>query len=278
MNKNLTHEDFRKIDKRDDKKSVLASLIIATFNQKWCLDHVLKALTKQSYKNFEILIADDGSTDETEAIALKYPVFFMTQENNGFRKTRVVNEASKNIKSNYIILLDGDCIPHKDFIKAHIDLREEGYYLGGRRIDLTEKLTRDFLAQKIPLGIEPFLLKNFWRVPKINRLLPIKNKIVRKLFKQDKIYDMMGCNGSFWYNDFLKVDGYDESYVKAHREDGDLCARLKHSGLKIKSLKGLALIYHLWHKRETYYQNEDMFKETLDKKSIKARKGLSSRP
>ncbi len=89
----------------------------------------------------------------------------------------------------------------------------------------------------------------------------------------------MGCNASFYLNDFLAVDGFDESYVGYFREDGDLEMRFRHLGLKIKSVKGLCLIFHLWHPRraDVNDQNELKFHETISSKRIKAVKGLSSR-
>jgi len=270
-------EEFKKFDQRPEGGRPEASVVIATCNQGWCIGKVLEALSSQSYKNFEIVIADDGSTDDTHDVALKCPLFLITQENRGFRKTRIANEASKNVKSDYIILLDGDCVPHRDFVKAHVDAREPGRFLAGRRIDIPRRLSEEFLAVKPAERIERFLLKNFWKIKKMNRITACRNPLIRKLFRQDEIHDMMGCNGSFWREDFIRVDGYDERYVKAHREDGDLSERLKNSGLTIKSVKGLALVYHLWHERQPYYVNEDIYHETIAEKRIRAVKGLSSR-
>lgn len=270
-------EEFKIFDNRDKNKKVEASVFIATYNQQWCIGHILDALMSQSVDNFEILVADDGSSDKTHEIVKKYPVFLITQEDKGFRKTRIANEASKYVKSPYIILLDADCIPHRDYVKSHIEMREKGFYLAGRRIDVPQDLSEGFLKSSSKTSMQKYLLSHFWKVKKVNRLIPWRNPLLRKLFKQDQIPDMMGCNASFWYDDFVAVDGYDERYVKAHREDGDLCVRFQNLGLKIKSVKGLALIYHLWHVQQPYYENEDLFEETIREKRIKAVKGISSR-
>jgi glycosyltransferase involved in cell wall biosynthesis len=270
-------EGFEIFDNRDHNKQIEASVLVAVYNHEWCIELLLESLRKQSVQNFEIILIDDGSTDRTKEIAKKHPVFFITQEHKGFRKTRITNEASKYVKSNYIILLDGDCLPHTNYVKAHLDSREEGHYLAGRRVDIPRPLSEKYINLKKRPLIDTFLKINFWKMERPNRIFQCKSPFLRKLFKQNQLPDMMGCNGSFWLKDFINVDGYDERYVKAHREDGDLCVRLKNSGLKIKSVKGLALIYHLWHVQQPYFENEDLFNDTIENKRVKAVKGLSSR-
>jgi len=207
---------------------------------------------------------------------LNYPIFFVSQINSGFRKSRILNEAIRHCRSQYLILLDGDCVPHPNFVRGHLDNRETGYYLAGRRIDLEEDISQSFKCNGG--DISKFLSKRFWKVGKINRLFPIRSKILRQMFKQDKVMDMMGCNASFFKNDFLAVDGFDESFEGYFREDGDLEMRFRHIGLKIKSVKGISLIYHLWHPRRTdINDNEKLFQDTIDTKRVKAIKGFSAR-
>ena len=250
-------------------------MFLSCFNQERTIGVVLDALLRQKEKNFEIIVADDGSIDGSHRVILKYPVLLVTQRSRGFRKARILNEASRHIRSRYIILLDGDCVPHRDFVRSHLVAREKGRYLAGRRVDIPRELSEKIMSLSFPVDMQRFLIRYFWKAGKLNRIFQVKNPFLRKIFDQDRVIDMMGCNGSFWYDDFLKVDGFDEIYEGYFREDGDLDRRLSHSGTGIKSVKGLALVYHLWHpRREDQNNNEARFQETIDEKRITARKGL----
>lgn len=272
------------IDQRHHKNAKV-SLILSCYNQEKSIGRVLEALQNQTYQDFEILVTDDGSTDDSKKIILGYPVCYVSQDHLGFRKARILNKAISQSAGEYIILLDGDCVPHHEYVEAHMRMREKGYYLAGRRIDLDEKITEGFFKRNV--AIEEYLWANFWKVKKLNRMFVIKNPLLRKISKQDEVCDMMGCNASFWREDFFAVDGFDESYEGYFREDGDLEMRFRNLGLKIKSVKGLALIFHCWHERreltkdpleqDRQKKNEERFQETIRTRRVKAIKGLGCR-
>src|SRR5665647_2991739 len=115
-----------------------ASIIIACYNQFDYLEKVLYSLLNQTFTDFEIIIAEDGSSEEIQKLVLdfsskfKHPIQHARHEDNGFRKTIIVNQAVRISKSEYLIFIDGDCILHHQFISRHYKRRKTGTVLSGR--------------------------------------------------------------------------------------------------------------------------------------------------
>jgi len=239
----------------------LASVIMTTYNAPRHLALALAGFQIQTENNFELHIADDGSTSETSDLVeqsmqrMPFPVIYSWQQDLGYRKTKILNEAIRKAKSDYFIFIDGDCIPHRDFVKNHLKYRQAGYYLAGRRVELgphySARITPDQVLKgalnRPNLGLLLSCLRDdsaYW-----HRSLPIYNSTLRHLLKMDHVDDLKGCNFSVDRESLFKVNGFDEDYEGYAREDTDLEVRLQYLGLKIKSLKGLAIQYHVWHDR-----------------------------
>ncbi len=238
-----------------------ASVIMTTYNAPRHLELAMAALEVQTELGFELHIADDGSTADTKnlvsgfAARAPFPVIYSWQEDVGYRKTKILNEAIRKAKADYLIFIDGDCVVHKDFIKKHLEFREPGRYLAGRRVDLgpvySETLTAAMVRAGQPWALSPAFVKScfqgdseYW-----HRSIPVYNPLLRKLFKMERVDDMKGCNFSVDRDTAYKINGFDEDYEGYAREDTDLELRLQKAGLKIKSLKGAAVQYHVWHPR-----------------------------
>lgn len=273
-------------DYRQNSHKPAISLLLATYNQAQVLRLTLQALSAQTFSDFEIILGDDGSSSETanliKEFQSKLAICHVWQEHKGFRKSRLLNQCARMARGNYFVLLDSDCVPHPGFLEGHWQEKENGFYLAGRRVDLGPKITQDLQGSgKISIG-----LGFFWKIiksglsgdtKKFHRAWALKPWWLRKIFGYCRVDDMMGCNASFFRSDFEAVDGFDESFEGYFREDGDLEMRLRHLGKRIKSVKGLALIYHFFHERRTdINNNESKFLETIQTKRIKAVKGLSS--
>ncbi len=238
-----------------------ASVIMTTYNSPRHLELAMTALLVQSELDFELHIADDGSTAETAELVsafsknAPFPVIYSWQPDEGYRKTKILNEAIRKSKADYLIFIDGDCVVHKDFIKMHLAFRQTGHYLAGRRVDLGPKYSQELTPQMILNqslhAFTPGLIKSciegdsqYW-----HRAVPVYNSLLRKLLKMENVDDMKGCNFSVDRDVVFKINGFDEDYQGYAREDTDLELRLQKFGLKIKSLKGAALQYHVWHAR-----------------------------
>ena len=250
-----------------------ASVIIAFYKKINYLKLVLAGFKRQTFKNFEIIIADDGSSaevvNEIKSIIQNsdLSIRHVWHEDNGWRKNKILNKAVKNASADYLIFIDGDCIPHKNFIKEHQYNREKGIILSGRRLNLSkkisdslsEKLVRDgYLERKIVSWLMKGLVKEFSHAEK-GLYLPFLRPIL-KLKKKE----LLGCNFSVFKEDLYKINGFDERYLAPTiGEDTDIEFRAGLAGLKIKSVRNLAVQYHLYHHLLTRDNNNYLiFEET----------------
>ena len=157
------------------------SVIVTTYNRPETLRLVLQSLLNQTVAPYEIIVADDGSTDETRTLIEKVAastdirVCHAWQEDEGFRAAKVRNLAvSKSLSKEFIIFLDGDCIPLRHFIERYISLAEPGYFCTGSRILLSERITDRIIEQSININDWRWYtwLKG-WLTRDIKRLLPL---------------------------------------------------------------------------------------------------------
>jgi glycosyltransferase involved in cell wall biosynthesis len=236
------------------------TVIISFFNKIDYLSLVLAGFARQTFKEFEIIIADDGSKQEVVAglkaylSGLPLQVKHVWHEDIGFRKNKILNEAIIASSADYLVFIDGDCVPHKDFVKDHFINRKPGRILAGRRVNLSEAITRTITIDKIQEGFPDLVdfSKIVWdafagesthvekglRLPLVNKLIKKKNKTV------------LGCNFSLFKTDLLAVNGFDERYTApCVGEDTDVEYRLRKNGIKVDSLNFAGIQYHLYHKR-----------------------------
>lgn len=235
------------------------SIIITTYNQPGLLDMCLASLLNQSFKNFEIVIADDGSDPKTKNVISQYLKQLKIQhewhQDRGYRKALILNKAIKKAKAPYIVFIDGDCILHKDFILYHFKEKEPKHYLTGRRVELGPDFSSSLSSDKVKTGyLDKFnlnLLKSCIKKDskRFHRSIPITNKLIRKLFKWNKVPNILGSNMSMYKKTLIELNGFNEDLKNYWGEDGDLFIRLRNSRYKIKSLKNLAIQYHIYHKR-----------------------------
>lgn len=262
------------------------SVVITTYNWPGALSLVLSALEIQTYKNFEVIIADDGSDKRTEAVIEKakftsnFPIQHVWQEDQGFKAGRIRNQAVKKSVGDYLIFLDGDCIPRQNFLAKHIFLREHHWFVRGNRIMLSQAFTQQILDENLPI----FLWNNTkWishrTVCHINRFLPLislPDFSLRKL-KSLKWHGVKTCNLGIWRTDFEYVGGLDECYIGWGREDSDLAVRLINAGIRRKEGIYSTAVFHLWHKelsRNHLANNDNLLNESIQNNRVKATHGL----
>lgn len=227
----------------NDKMQV--SLIISTYNFPQALKQCLLSVLRQTVFPSEIIIADDGSTQETRSMIeslrknMPCPVVHLWQEDKGFRKARIMNRAFAASKGDYIIQIDGDIIMHRHFIEDHLRFARPGYFINGSRAKLTEQFTREALAT-------PLFEPSIWMRGVIRKENAIHFPPLAFLFKKKK--HCIGCNMSFWRKDIMAINGYDERIEGYGGEDVDIDARFIRLGVQRIHLKFCAIAYHIWHK------------------------------
>lgn len=233
------------------------AVILTTYNRPDALSAVLEGYLAQSDKNFELIIADDGSTNDTREVIISYQkrtpfnIVHIWHEDEGFRAAAIRNRALEKTSAEYVIFSDGDCIPLPDFISGHRRLAEKGWFLVGSRILLSEEFTNHVLRNKLPVhNFSKTQWLNARLKGNINRILPLFPlsfiSPLRKLAPR-KWEGVMTCNLSAWREDICRIGGFDESYQGWGLEDSDLTIRLIRSGVRRKSARFAATVLHLWH-------------------------------
>ncbi len=243
------------------------SLLISTYNWPEALELVLLSVGNQMEKPDEILIADDGSSEETKNLIKDFqkklivPIHHFWHEDKGFRKAIILNKALAAAKGEYIIQVDGDCIMHKDFVRDHKALAQSNVYLFGSRVNIQEKFLPElFASQKIKFNFFAQGIKKRTR----NLRLPVLSNLFRTT---DEVSDKMrGCNVSFWKKDVVAVNGYNEEFEGWGREDSELIIRMMHNGVLGRRLRYRGIVYHIWH--EVKDQSRFEINDTLQEKAL----------
>ncbi len=264
------------------------SLIVATFDMPKHLELVLVALARQRFRDFEIILCDDGSDAETRTVVKTYtpdlpgPLIHLWQENRGFRKCRILNEAIRRATGELLVFLDADCVPHRDFIGDHWHTRRAGEFGAGRRVEISRRVAKSLNPTQIRNGIfdRPslkLLVDHIWgETESWNRTIRWGNSpFLRKALGLNQIDDLKGCNFSAFRTDMIEINGFDEAYEGYGREDTDLEIRLINRGLVRRSLKGLALQFHIWHERRGFTPaNEALLERARSEKRVRCERGI----
>lgn len=256
------------------------SVIISTYNATEWLQKVLWGYQVQSFQNFELVIADDGSTAETAQLILdfqkvsNYPIQHIWQEDNGFQKSQILNKAIVASKAPYILMSDGDCIPRSDFLEVHFKYREQGYFLSGGYFMLPMAISKQ-------IGKEDILSGDCFDVQWLKENgLPASfknNKLTAKGIKRSFLNSVTptnaswnGHNASGWKDDIVAINGFDER-MQYGGQDRELGERLMNYGIKSKQIRYSAICIHLDHPRgyknqESIDKNRAIRKTTRDEK------------
>lgn len=254
-------------------KSASVSLLVSTYNWPEALNLCLLSIKGQTVMPGEIVIADDGSTDETRQLIESFrdkfdiPIYHVWQPDRGFRLSKIRNKAIAKSSMDYIIQIDGDLILHPEFISDHLKFRTENAFSTGGRLMMDEELSQRALK-------EGFCKINVFSRGISNHMNGIRSKLLRTYFglnfRTNDIYYMRGCNMAFWRSDLVKVNGYNEEFVGWGREDNEIAIRLINSGVRKRSIKFGAIAFHLYHKestRQALSDNEELLSLSINGKS-----------
>lgn len=256
-----------------------ATVIAAFYNKIDYLKLVLAGFERQTTKDFELIIADDGSKENVVAEINKikatysFPIKHIWQEDKGFRKNKILNKAINKAESDYLIFIDADCVPHRGFVEGHVKFIQENTALTGRRVNLSQKITYILSEQNIREG---YLEKNFFmqaldgifgKSVDVEKGIYIRDKLLLSLLNK-KNRGLLGCNFSLFKKDLIKINGFDERYeAPSIGEDSDVQFRLELSGIQVKSVNHAAVQYHLYHiLQERPDSNLDLFDEVKKNK------------
>lgn len=264
------------------------AVIISTYNSEDWLLKVLWGYQHQTFKDFELIIADDGSTEKTKKLIeefstkANFKIKHVWQEDDGFQKCRILNKAILQCESEYIIMSDGDCIPRNDFIEVHHTCKEKGHYLSGGYFKLPMNISKLISKEDIANGNcfdIRWLKKNGLKGSfKNNKLTAsgLTEKLLNKYTPTKPTWN--GHNASGFKADILKVNGFDER-MQYGGEDVELGERLVNLGIKPKQIRYSAVTIHLDHARgyvneETWAINDAIRKKTREQKVTYTKFGI----
>lgn len=254
------------------------SLIITTYNWKEALELSLLSVLNQKMMPTEVIIADDGSKDDTRNLINVYkskltiPLIHVWHEDNGFRLAQIRNKAIAKSSSEYIIQIDGDIIMHPAFIYDHVKAAQKSHYIKGSRVLLSEHLSKQVIKNK------RIHFKNL-ESGVTNRINATRLAFLQK-FLTKKItdpFEIRGCNMAFWKDDFIQVNGYNESMEGWGREDSELVARFINNGIYGLPLRLGGIAYHLYHAENTKSNlalNDQILEKTIKEKITFCEKGI----
>lgn len=246
----------------------LITVVLATYNWPTALDLCLQSLQTQTDRQFEICIADDGSTPDTGELIQQWqacsvvPIRHFWQEDQGFRKSRILNQAIAAAQGDYLVFLDGDCIVQPDFIARHRALATPGFLVTGARILLSESFTQRMCAQGV-WDPQAFLQQStLLRLRgELNKWGPLHLKLPDHPGRHYRAFvwrRIKGCNMAAWRDDVRRIGGFDEDLEGWGHEDADFVFRLQAAGVRRKSGSWATEVLHLWHRtasKETAEKN-----------------------
>lgn len=264
------------------------SVIVTTYNREDALDAVLRSLSQQADRDFEVVVADDGSRPGTAAIVdgwkarLGHRLDRVWHEDRGFRAAEIRNRAILAARGIYCIFLDGDCVARPDFVVAHRQLAEQGCFVTGNRVLLSRALTETVLRNGLTPETWP------WRrwlkerlcggVNRLAALLRLPLGPLRRL-RRRAWRGARSCNLAIWRADLDRVDGFDGDYSGWGKEDSDIIVRLLRAGARRKDGVFATGVVHLWHAeagRDRLVENERKLSDSLAGDRRRARRGLSA--
>ena len=246
------------------------SIIISTYNSEDWLEKTLWSYHAQQFKNFELVIADDGSKEATRHLIermqskMQQQIHHVWHEDDGFQKSKILNKAIVACNADYILMSDGDCIARKDFVQIHQDHKEQGYFLSGGYfmlpLDISNSITKDDIVSQRCFDLSWFKSKRMQSSFKNNKLTAsgLKAKVLNKLTPTNASWN--GHNASGWKKDIVAVNGFDER-MQYGGQDRELGERLFNLGIKSKQIRYSAICLHLDHPRG--YKNQESINKNL---------------
>jgi len=259
---------------------VTPTVIVTTYNRPEALVKVLNGLAHQTQPAAEVIVADDGSSDDTRSSiarlksALPYALTHVWHADEGFRAAKIRNDAIRRARGDYVILLDGDCIPNRHFVADHVRLARPGYFFQGKRVLVASKIVDlfDWPQANAPMALLGHIVAGGLGNP---------HHVIRCPWlpglPAPGISGTRSCNMGLFRADLQAVNGFNEAFVGWGREDSELVVRLTHYGLKRRTHPFMAICYHLWHvenDKSNLPENDATLQRTIDGGDFYCRQGI----
>jgi len=232
------------------------SVIITLYKNIPFVDLILKGLKRQTHRDFEVIIAEDDNAPATldylaaVSAQMPYPILHISHEDLGFRKNVILNRAVAAAGGEFLIFLDGDCIPHSRLVKEYHRQAAGGILFAGRRLLMSGRLTQQLLETG------DFGLLSLFNQARYGSTR-LEDGIYLPFYKKSKSNGLMGCNWGILKKHIVDINGFDEDYTSyGVGEDVDIEWRLLRSGARLQSMKHRAIVYHLYHRPKLNEEEE----------------------
>jgi glycosyltransferase involved in cell wall biosynthesis len=266
------------------------SVILSTYNAPDWLAKSLHGYLAQTDRDFEIVIADDGSGSETASLIRDFAsrtdisIRHVWQRDDGFRKTRILNKSILRSEGDYLLFSDGDCIPRNDFVAVHRRFAQRGRFLSGGYFKLPMSVSKAITPDDIAAGR---VFETRWLRSNGVRKLPYKwwklscgprmEKFLNRATPTRASWN--GHNSSGWRSDIEEANGFDER-MRYGGEDRELGERLVNKGIDPVQLRYSAICVHLDHARgyvnqEALNVNQRIRAHTRDTGAVRTEFGLN---
>jgi glycosyltransferase involved in cell wall biosynthesis len=264
-------------------------VVLSTYNQPRWLEKALWGYAAQRFRDFEVLVADDGSGPETADVVGRLQglnglrLVHVWHEDRGFRKTEILNRAVLAARGDYLIFSDGDCIPHPDFVATHVRLSGERRFLSGGYLKLpmevSERITQDDVTSGRAFD-RRWLTARGWhagrhaiRLPRSRALATILDVVTPTGATWN------GHNASTWREAIVAVNGFDLD-MGYGGEDRALGERLTNLGYRGRRVRFRAPCLHLDHPRpyadpDVIRVNRRIREDIRRTRDVRTRRGLA---
>jgi glycosyltransferase involved in cell wall biosynthesis len=257
-----------------------ASVVVASYNDLAILPATLAAFARQSFRDFELILADDGSREDYGPTLKEWAprvaqgIQHVKQQDRGFRRARILNRAIYVSRFDRLIFVDTDCLPHHHFVENHLRYLTPGTVITGRRVHLERSAIpapSEILARGLRLG--PGRLLMLWMRGKAR---VIEHGFVSPVLYESSADRILGSNFSASKSDLQGVNGFNEQFEGWGFEDGDLEFRLKLNGVRFRNLRNKVIQYHLRHaqRSEPDAHNREILERTMARRAPRAAVGL----
>ncbi len=277
---------YKYVKLAEANQRLTTALIITTYNRPDALEAVLTSVLHQRVLPNEVIVADDGSKDDTKAVIERLqaqfpvPLKHAWQEDDGFRLAESRNRAIAMSESDYIIIVDGDMVLHPKFIADHKKAAKKGLFVQGGRVVLTDEKTAELLRDPTSYRVLNWYEKGLEKrlEKRLSALhIPFISKLILKKEKQ-KLQGIRGCNMAFFKEDALAINGFNNAFVGWGREDSEFVVRFFNQGGKRANIKFSAIAYHLWHneaERASLPENDELLSQAINNKLVWCENGVN---
>jgi len=228
------------------------SLVTPTYNWPQALELLLLSITKQTVMPNEVIVADDGSREDTKALLKKFqetfpvPLIHVWHEDIKNRKPAIMNKAIAKAKYDYIVEIDGDIIMNRHFVEDHLTFARPRQYLYGSRVNIQKELLPELFEKK--LTSFNYFSKG---IKKRGRTIRFPFFMNFTGITKERSHKLRGCNMSFWKKDFIAVNGFNEGLTGWGQDDSEMIQRLHNLGIVGKRLKFCGIAYHIYHPEQS---------------------------